>query len=149
MKLGPLVKVVEAVGAADAGVVVTAAEVAEVAAEVVDAEVAEDVTAAIEVAEAAATGAGNRHRTIELLNFARYRGAGKRSPVLFCANLFIAKIQGFIYAFPRKFLWLRYTSKMSPKNCTRRFAAAPTPGGARSPRRSLPCSKKTYPQRKN
>ena len=156
-KLAHLVKVgAEAAGAgraAEVGAVVMAEVVVAVVAEVAAVAVAGvaavvDEIAVIVAAEAAATVAGNRLPTIKICNVTgELAEAG--SPVLFSAILFVVKILVLFYAFPRKFLWLRYTSKTSPKNSMRRCVAARAPGAARSPRRSLPCWKKTSPRLKN
>src|SRR5882762_9970493 len=107
-----------------------------------------DEIAVIVAAEAEATVAGNRLPTIRNSNeTGELAEAG--SPVLFSAILFVVKIPVLFYAFPREFLWLHYMSKTSPKNSMKRCVAARAPGAARSPRRSLPCWKKTSPRLKN
>src|SRR6266446_2942498 len=150
-KLAHLVKVgAEAAGAgraAEVGAVVMA-EVVVVAVAVAGVAAVVDEIAVIVAAEAEATVAGNRLPTIKICNVTgELAEAG--SPVLFSAILFVVKIPVLFYAFPREFLWLHYMSKTSPKNSMKRCVAARAPGAARSPRRSLPCWKKTSPRRKN
>ncbi len=156
-KLAHLVKVgaeAEVAGrAAEVGAVVMAEEVVVAVAEVAAVAVAGvaavvDEIAVIVAAEAEATVAGNRLPTIKICNVTgELAEAG--SPVLFSAILFVVKIPVLFYAFPREFLWLHYMSKTSPKNSMKRCVAARAPGAARSPRRSLPCWKKTSPRLKN
>jgi hypothetical protein len=136
--VGVMEAVVEAVeDEVEAVVAVAVVEVAAVA-----------VTAVIAGAVAAVTVAGNRLPIIKICNETG-EPAVAGSPVLFSANLLVVKLQVLFYAFPRKFLWLPYTSKTSPKSFMRRSVAARELGAARSPRKSLPCSKKTSPRRKN
>src|SRR5467141_1348618 len=151
-KLAHLVKVgaEAAVAGRAAGVGVAVMAEAGVAAVAEGAAVAAgvDEIAVIVAAEAAATVAGNRLPTIKICNVTgELAEAG--SPVLFSAILFVVKIPVLFYAFPREFLWLHYMSKTSPKNSMKRCVAARAPGAARSPRRSLPCWKKTSPRLKN